>query len=74
MFHFLPVLDQNQSTNCVSDIAPDCLSGSLTRAGRMDCLPIRNCDVSVDPHWFSTLVEFSAYHIRANKRIDSWVV
>lgn len=74
MFHFLPILDQNQSTNCLSPFSPDCVAGSLTRAGRMDCLPIRNCDVSVDVDWFLALVELSAYHIRANKRRDSWIV
>ena len=72
-FHFLPLLHhdieiqlsrhQHQQQfqyleHCASPIPTDCLRHqSLLAAGSMDCLALRNCDVTVDVVWFEALFQ-----------------
>lgn len=55
------------TTSSSNTIPAACLEGTLTNAGSMQCLSIRNCDVFVDVDWFQALVSQAVHHIQANK-------
>ncbi len=40
----------------------------LSRAGMLDCMAIRNCDLVVDVAWLTGLVETAVFHVRANRK------
>jgi hypothetical protein len=54
-FYFVMLTDLSKQKNCHEIIRSDCLIGSLVKAGTLECMSIRNCDVEVDLNIFEAI-------------------